>query len=543
MSIAAAICALAAPVLGSQASDLFHKGEKLEKVGNYTQAYLLYTEAATLEPSNVRYQSKAAALQVRATKNAKIDLSPSSTALVPDSAPSEPKQEDFSSITAFDLAKARQARPPAQLKLSSGRFDMHLSGEPKAIFAEVAQRCGLQTSFDGDYAQTPQRVRFDVTDATCAEILRETEAATGSFIVPLSSKLMFVSKDTPAKRIDNEQTMSAVIPVPTAMTTQEITEIAQAVRQTTGIEKIAWSAATDEIVIRDRVSRVIPAKAVIEQLAARRGEVMVDVRFLSLTKSQMMTFGINLTNSISIFYAGNSPNATGTIPTSSAVSTASQTVTTAIKLFGGGATVWAMTAVNASVVANLTEANARTILETQVRAVSGLPSTLHVGDKYPVLTAGYFGTGATAGQAGVYTPTPSFAYQDLGVSLKVTPVVSNDQSITIDVESEYQLLAGTSANGIPLLANRKVASRISVKNDEWAVIAGLIDQTKNKTINGFAGLGHVPLLGQLFRTTTRENDQGYILIVLKPHIVGLAPGSRPTSEVWVGSENRPLSPL
>jgi type II secretory pathway component GspD/PulD (secretin) len=540
VSFAAAICALAAPVFGTQASDLFRKGQKFEKAGNYTQAYLLYTEAATLEPANARYQSKAAALQVRAAKNAKIDLPSSSATLDPDPAPSEPKPEDFSSITAFELSKARQAQPPAQLKLPSGRFDMHLSGEPKAIFDQVAQRCGLQTSFDGDYTQAPQRVRFDVTDATCAEILRETEAATGSFIVPLSSKLIFISKDTPAKRIDNEQTMSAVIPVPTAMTTQEITEIAQAVRQTTGIEKIAWSAATDEIVIRDRVSRVIPAKAIIEQLAAHRGQVMVDVRFLSLTKSQMMTFGINLTNSISIFYAGNSPNATGVIP---AASTASQTVTTAIKLFGGGATVWAMTAVNASVVANLTDNNARTILETQLRAVSGLPSTLHVGDKYPVLTSGYFGTGASAGQPGVYTPTPSFTYQDLGVSLKITPIVSNDQSITMDVESEYQLLAGTSANGIPLLASRKVASRISVKNDEWAVVAGLIDQTKSKTINGFAGLGHVPLLGQLFRTTTREDDRDRILIVLKPHIVGLAPGSRPTPEVRVGSENRPLSPL
>ena len=54
-------------------------------------------------------------------------------------------------------------------------------------------------------------------------------------------------------------------------------------------------AATDEIVIRDRVSRVI-AEALIEQLIAYRGSVVIELRFLQLSDNGHLAYGVNLTN-------------------------------------------------------------------------------------------------------------------------------------------------------------------------------------------------------------------------------------------------------
>ena len=58
--------------------------------------------------------------------------------------------------------------------------------------------------------------------------------------------------------------------------------------------------------------------------------------------------------------------------------------------------------------------------------MEGQPATLHVGEKYPIITSGYFGN--TSGSGTVYTPPPTITFEDLGLLIKVTPhVVSVDR--------------------------------------------------------------------------------------------------------------------
>ncbi len=544
MSIVAAL-SLARYGYASKASDLYRQAEKFEKAGKITQAYLLYSEAAALEPANTHYLAKTAALQGKAdliaALAAKAKLASAPPATLPVSPEPDP-QFDLSTVTDFELLKARRALPPAEVKLPNGRFDFHLNGDAKDVFTQVGERCRLQVQFDGDYSQTPQKVRFDLIDSDCREALHAAESATASFVVPLSSKLIFVSKDTAAKRLDNEQTMSVVLPIPTAWTAQEITEIAQAIKQVTGVEKLAWDSATNEILIRDRVSRVLPAIALAGQLTAYRGNVVIELRFIQVSDTDILSYGVNLTNSFSIVYGGNFLNAQGA-QAQSVAAAAANTVSAAVKLLGQGKTLFGISALNASVVAKLTQSSARTLLDTQLRAASGMPATFHVGNKYPVLTSGYFGPASASTGGTVYTPPPSFTYQDLGISLKVTPIIGNDELVTLDVDSEYQLLAGAAIDGIPILANRKLASRISIRNDEWAIVGGLMDSTDNKSTSGVAGLARIPLLGWLFKTQNREKDHDHVLILIKPHIVGEGPGNRVIPSLRVGTETRPLSPI
>lgn len=551
--------ALAVPVSAGPASELYMKAKKLEKAGNVIQAYALYAEASALEPANAAYQAKAASLQAKAVyrqqtqvKAATPAAKPAQPAPSPDHAagqadaqaspaaasPDKPEFEPepyYTSITAREAAQARQALPPAQLKLATGRFDFHLNTDAKDLFDKVAERCGLQTIFDSEYVSPPQKIRFDVDDVDCRQALHAAESATNSFVAPLSSKLILISKDTTQKRQANEQTMAVAIPVNTVLTTQDLTEIAQAVRQVSGIEKMSWSAASDEIVIRDRVSRVQVARALIDQLTTYRGGVVFDLRFLQLSDADMLAYGVNLTNTFNLIWTGNQAQATAGGP-----------LNAVIKALQLGWQTYGITALQASIVANLTRSHSRTILDTQIRSVNGMPATLHVGDKYPILTSGYFGPTASSTSANsgtVYTPPPSFTYQDLGVSVKVVPIIGNDDLITLDIDTEYELLAGQAVNGIPILANRKMSTRISVHNGEWAVIGGLMDETTTKSINGITGAARIPLFGWLFKTENRQKNRDHIVIVIQPHLVGEAPASRETAPMPVGTETRPLSPI
>jgi general secretion pathway protein D len=550
-----AVLVLALPGYASPASDLYRKAQRLQKAGNIIQAYAFYTEAASLDPTNKVYAAKAAALQMQAVllqkqqqskkpvpsastttatgtpANTGASAKPAENSAAPDVEP------DFVSISAREASIAQQMLPPAQLKLPIGHFDFHLNADSKEVFDQIAERCGLQTQFDSEYTATP-KIRLDIADVDCRQALRGAESATSSFIAPLSSKLIFISKDTPQKRQANEQTMGVVIPIPTALSTQELTEISQAVKQVSGVEKLQWSSATNEIVIRDRVSRVLIAKAVVEQLTAYRGVVMFDLRFLQLSDSDMLAWGVTLTNSFSLIWGGQQT-----------LATAGSTLNNLIRALEHGWQGFGITALQASVVASLTQSKSNTIFQTQIQSSNGLPASLHIGEKYPVLTSGYFGptsnsTGGSTGSSGTaYTPPPSISYQDLGVSVKVTPMIGNDDLITLDVDTEYQLLAGSAANGIPILGNRKMATRISIHNDEWAVIGGLMDDTNNNTVAGVAGLARIPVLGWLFKTVNKEKDRDHIIILMKPHIVGLPPSVNETEPMWVGTETRPLSPL
>src|SRR5262249_45101512 len=142
-----------------------------------------------------------------------------------------------------------------------------------------------------------------------------------------------------------------------------------------------------------------------------------------------------------------------------------------------------------------------------------------------------------------YTPPPSFNFEDLGLVIKATPRIHGLEEASLEIDAEFKLLTGESLNGIPVVANRKLASKVRLKNDQWAVIAGLMTSSEARTISRLAGLGQIPGLGPLFRQTTKEKDLNDVLILLRPRLITPPPGEIVTHPLWVGSETRPLTPL
>ena len=78
---------------------------------------------------------------------------------------------------------------------------------------------------------------------------------------------------------------------------------------------------------------------------------------------------------------------------------------------------------------------------------------------------------------------------------------------------------------------------------EWAVVAGLISRTDSKTQSGFWGLSQIPLIGNLFKQTTKDKEKQNVLVAIRPHLLSLPPDQIVTPKVRVGSETRPFTPL
>lgn len=524
--------AVAAAAWASEASKLYQQGRKAEKAGDVAHAYLLYSEAAALEPNNHAYWSRALALQTRAALSSKV--APRAAAALPDTGTGpddEPPEPAIPAPTAQDLAEARKPLPPAKLNGHDFRKDFNLRGNAKVLFETVAHAYGLDCIFDGDY-QAAQTIRFQLDQADYREALHALEAVTGSFLVPISERLFLVVKDTPQKRKEEEPYAAVIVPLPEPTSPQDLTSLITAVKQACGLQKVAWDSQNNIVVMRDAVSKVLPARQLFEDLLHPKAQVLFEMEFVEVTRSDMLNYGLPLTNSFPLAsfstFMHNVPSLASNV--------------TGMLRFGGGEGLIGIGIANMQLVASMTRSNASILLQASARSVDGQPASIHVGQKYPILTAGYFGP-ADFGGPGAYQPPPSFTFEDLGLSLKATPHVHGTEEVGVSIEAEFKLLTGQALNGIPVISNRVLKSEVSLKTGEWAVVAGLVDVEDARTIAGMAGLANLPVIGPLLSSTTRNSSADQVLILLRPTLLTAPPDETMTRVFRMGAEARPLTPL
>lgn len=512
---------------GDEAAQLYRDGLKAEGAGDTLHAYLLFARAAMLDPANPQYLAR------------KISLGAMTQMLTrgeADSAQDDPGQPLDPALAAVlatqdlspgEIAEARDALPPVRLKPSIDKKSFDLRGGAQTVIAQVANAFGIEVVFENNY-QPPPQMMFRTGELDMEAAFHTLEAAAGSLIIPVNEKLALVVRDSPQRRADTTPAMSVAIPIPERISAQDAQEIVTAVQQTLDLRHISVDPGRRVVYVRDAVSRAIAARALFGELSRLRAQVAIDVEVLSVAKTSTLGIGLNLPNASAIVNFGdflhNAPATLGF---------------TKFLTFGGGASLFGLGVTDAQLFATIARSSAKTVLESRVVTLDGQPGSLHVGDRYPIVTNQY--VGSTNGPGQVYAPPPTVNFEDLGLVLKITPSIHAGGEVSLDVDAAFKVLGTGGANGIPSISQRRYQGKVRLASNEWAVIAGLAAETRANTTTGIAGLAEIPALGRLFRRDTIDKNNVQVLIVLKPRLLNLPPWEFETQTLWVGTQSRPLT--
>jgi general secretion pathway protein D len=150
----------------------------------------------------------------------------------------------------------------------------------------------------------------------------------------------------------------------------------------------------------------------------------------------------------------------------------------------------------------------------QLLTLNNEDAEINVGKNVPYITRS--DTSATVPGA-VYGQ--SYEYKDVGVILKITPNINEDQFVRLKIDQQVTKLADAQTTTTPTTLKRTAKTTVVVKDKETVVIGGLIDDSTSVTTNQVPCVGDIPLLGWLFKTMSKGGDKSNLFIFITPHIV------------------------
>jgi len=188
--------------------------------------------------------------------------------------------------------------------------------------------------------------------------------------------------------------------------------------------------------------------------------------------------------------------------------------------FPGFAATYGSTYVQAALNALSSRTHVEVISSPIIVTLDNQEAVLQVGDEVPIVTQS---------AANITTPDATVVntvqYRETGILLRVTPRVSANDTVTLEVAQEASEVAATTTSGIdsPTIQQRRFESTVSIDDGQTVALGGLIRANRTRGRAGVPFLSAVPLLGAPFRNTNEAVRRTELVVFLTPRILRAAP--------------------
>jgi general secretion pathway protein D len=411
-----------------------------------------------------------------------------------------------------DLAEG----PPKLKPLSTSPINIKMVNDAKIIYETLGKIAGVNMIFDPDFS--PRRIAVELTDLTIEQALDVVSLEAKAFWKPVTQNIVMVIPDQPQKRRDYEEQVVQTFYLSNTVLPQDLTEIVNGLRQLLDIKRIQQLNSQNAVIIRDTPDKLMLAEKIIHDVDTAKPEIIIQVEVLQTRRGKARQLGIQPDSTAKLSYAP--PDSDSDNPSSP------------LSQIGNLATNYSITLPGATANALLSDNSSRIIQNPELRSVDGQPAKLRVGDRVPVAT-GSFSASASSVNPLVNT---QFQYIDVGVNIDITPRIHPNHDISLKLAIEVSSVTGTTTIGgiqQPIISQRKIEHDIRLKEGEVSILAGLFENIDSKSLNGWPGLAHIPILRYLFSSESTDHQDNEVLIVMVPRIIRLPAsvqaGLRPVS--------------
>jgi general secretion pathway protein D len=471
-----------------------------------------------------------------------------------------------------DLANLTGAAPPEdtltatmapaiELTPKAGKQSFHLKSSEQEVLRRVLEAYGLRVVADDSLAT--KTIRFDADDLDYAQAAHLVNLATNSFMVPLDPIRVLVAKDTKENRAKYERLSVETLRLP-GLTTVEFSDMGNVAKNVLGVQQSAVQPASGTLTVRAPIGNLTALNRTFADLLDGKSEVLLDVKIYQVANTRTRVVGVQLPQTTTVFNVPSELNgvisgnqslvqqiissglaSAGDFAAIAAILIASGEVTSSIlsqpfATFGNGLTLTGLATSGITGNLSLNMTDTRALDQIQLRLDDNAEGTIRSGTRYPIVTSSYSsiasssvsipgitsaglssilsGLGVNASSLSSAQPIPQVQYQDLGLTLKVTPRIERDDDVSLKIDFKIEALQGSSLNGLPVLTNQSYTADIRLRNGASALVVGDLSRQESNAVSGIPGLTELPGFSAL-NNTTKEFDVSNLAILVTPHIL------------------------
>jgi general secretion pathway protein D len=534
-------------VAGCTAGRAYRKGRDASRAGDWDAAVQYYTQALQANPDNAEYKIELERAMQNAAREHITRARDLETKDLLDQALIEyRKAVDMDRTNRLAAAKAAELERTIRERIEKSRprpaidrlreqartqgvpvlnpadrtplkFSFNNSGL-RDILNFISNASGINIQYDATYRDVPYTVTLD--GVPLEEALQQILSVNGMFYKVLNQRTILVAPDNQQTRAKYDELVMQVFYLSHA-DAQEMSQILNTMMRLQGMQPPAIypGKTSNTLTVRASAPIVAVAERLIRSHDRPRAEVTIEVQILEVNRGRAKELGIDLSAySLGLSFSPEvSPGGTANTlpgfpgqPPPFNLNTISQGVSTAD---------FYLSVPTARLRLLESDTQTKQLAKPQLRGAEGQEISLNLGDEIPVVTT-VFGAAAAGGFANI--PQSSFTYRPIGVNITMTPRVTYEGEIVLDLTVESSTLGppiSVAGQDVPSFGSRKVRTRLRLREGESNLLAGLLRDDNIRTVTGLPGLMRIPGLRSLFGSTTQDSSQTDIVMLLTPHIV------------------------
>lgn len=478
------------------------RARELEAQEQWSAAAAEYRIAADLDPANVFAAAKAAAIERKLREDIEALRPPSRMETLRDQA----RQGSQIPVLA-------DPRAPINLRFNNTAV--------REILTSIGAFAGINVSFVEAPPITQQLSRpysIDLQGETLESALQQVLNNNQLTFKVLNPRGILVYGSDQNGRTAHEDVFVQVFYLSHVEATEIQQLLTQLIAQVPGVRpQVVLNKNTNALTVRATMSVLEVFEKLIKANDKPKAEVLIDVEILEVDSQRVKQLGLNL-NQYALGFTMSPevapPNTSGSFPPATPppfnLNTISQGVSTAD---------FYATVPTALIRLLESDSNTKLLARPQLRGQERAVLTLKLGDEIPIPTTTFAGQ-VTGGLAN--TPVTSFTYRSIGVNLTITPRVSFDGEIILEITVESSRVGpnvDVAGQSLPSFGARTATTTMRMRDGESNLLAGLIKAEDRSVVRGMPGLNRIPFIRSIFGGSDTTVGSSDIVMIITPRIL------------------------